>query len=164
MRFIVATASRGNWPEALSAESMIASAPSNTAVATSETSARVGTGVVIIDSSICVATTTGLPTRRAIRVMLFCKPGTRSSGISTPRSPRATISASETARMSSRQAIACDALDLDHVLGPLHERQRDPVDVLLERRVEIGAILRRHRRSRQRRVGQADAFLVGDFS
>src|SRR5690606_27113257 len=65
MRFMVATASTGYWPEADSAESMIASAPSSTAVATSDTSARVGTGAVIIDSSICVATTTGLPARRA---------------------------------------------------------------------------------------------------
>ena len=63
--FIVATASRGYCPEALSAESMTASAPSNTAVATSDTSARVGTGEVIIDSSIWVATTTGLPSLRA---------------------------------------------------------------------------------------------------
>ena len=42
-------------PAALSAESITASAPSNTAVATSETSARVGTGAVIMLSSICVA-------------------------------------------------------------------------------------------------------------
>jgi hypothetical protein len=55
---------------------MIASAPSNTAVATSETSARVGTGAVIIDSSIWVATTTGLPARRAARVICFWMPGT----------------------------------------------------------------------------------------
>ena len=48
-------------PEADSAESMTASAPSNTAIDTSDTSARVGTGDVIIDSSIWVATTTGLP-------------------------------------------------------------------------------------------------------
>ena len=34
------------------------------AVATSETSARVGVGATIIDSSICVATTTGFPSRR----------------------------------------------------------------------------------------------------
>ena len=61
MRFIVATASTGYWPAALSADSITASAPSKTAVATSETSARVGTGEVIMLSSICVATTTGLP-------------------------------------------------------------------------------------------------------
>ena len=176
MRFIVVTASSGYWPEALSADSITASAPSNTAVATSETSARVGTGVVIIDSSICVATTTGLPRRRARRVIVFCRPGTCSSGISTPRSPRATITASATARISSRsrdrlrlldlrhhqRAIAGDFLDLDDVLGALHEGQRDPVDVLLERGGEIGAVLLGHRRSRDRRVGQADALLVGN--
>ena len=68
---MVATASTGYWPAADSADSMMASAPSNTAVATSETSARVGTGAEIIDSSICVATTTGLPARRAARVICF---------------------------------------------------------------------------------------------
>ena len=60
-------------PVAVSAESITASAPSNTAVATSDTSARVGPGASIIDSSICVATITGLPTRRAARVISFCR-------------------------------------------------------------------------------------------
>src|SRR3954465_462615 len=70
MRFIVGTASAGYCPAADSADSITASAPSKMAVATSETSARVGTGLVIMDSSICVATTTGLPTRRAPPVRL----------------------------------------------------------------------------------------------
>ena len=103
---MVATASMGYCPAALSAESITASAPSNTAVATSDTSARVGTGAVIMDSSICVATTTGLPSLRAMRVMRFCSPGTFSSGISTPRSPRATISASAISMISSNRAMA----------------------------------------------------------
>src|SRR5205807_1289228 len=59
VRFMVATASTGYCPAADSADSMIASAPSKIAVATSETSARVGTGLVIMDSSIWVATTPG---------------------------------------------------------------------------------------------------------
>ena len=86
---------------------MIASAPSKTAIDTSETSARVGTGAVIIDSSICVATTTGLPARRAARVICFWMPGTASSGISTPRSPRATIRASESSMISASRVTAC---------------------------------------------------------
>ncbi len=104
---MVATDSTGKSPDADSADSMIASAPSNTAVATSETSARVGTGAVIIDSSICVATTTGLPARRAALVICFWMPGTFSSGISTPRSPRATISASEYSMIAARRSTAC---------------------------------------------------------
>ena len=107
MRSMVATASTGNWPAADSAESITASAPSNTAVATSDTSARVGTGAVIIDSSIWVATTTGLPARRQARTICFCRPGTCSSGISTPRSPRATISASERSMISLSRSMAC---------------------------------------------------------
>src|SRR5580692_4338718 len=70
MRFMVVTASTGNFPAADSADSMTASAPSKMAVATSDTSARVGTGLVIIASSIWVATTTGLPARRARHLLL----------------------------------------------------------------------------------------------
>ena len=50
---------------AVSAESMIASAPSKMAVATSLTSARVGRECVTIDSSIWVATITGTLASRA---------------------------------------------------------------------------------------------------
>ena len=49
---MVVTASTGYFPAADSAESITASAPSKMAVAMSETSARVGTGLEIIDSSI----------------------------------------------------------------------------------------------------------------
>src|SRR5262249_58753925 len=52
MRAIVATVSTGYLPLAVSAESITASVPSRTALATSETSARVGTGLEIIDSII----------------------------------------------------------------------------------------------------------------
>src|ERR1700704_6493056 len=66
MRFMVATASTGYCPAADSADNMMASAPSKIAIETSDTSARVGTGLVIMDSSIWVATTTGLPARRPL--------------------------------------------------------------------------------------------------
>ena len=172
---MVETASTGYLPAADSADSMMASAPSKTAVATSETSARVGTGAWIIDSSIWVAITTGLPARRASRVICFCRPGTRSSGSSTPRSPRATISASEASMMSGEAvdrlrlldlghdggAAADHLLGLDDVFGALHERQRDPVDAGGQRRLEIGPVLRRHRRNRQVGIRQADALAVG---
>jgi len=82
-------------------DSITASAPSKIAVATSETSARVGTAASIIDSSICVATTTGLPRRRAALTISFCRMGTVSSANSTPRSPRATISPSAASIISS---------------------------------------------------------------
>ena len=71
---------------------MQASAPSRMALATSVASARVGRGVACMLSSICVATITGfciLPgTRATIR---FCTMGILATSISTPRSPRATI-------------------------------------------------------------------------
>ena len=52
------TALTGYLPAAVSAESITASVPSSTALATSLTSARVGTGLWIIDSIICVAVIT----------------------------------------------------------------------------------------------------------
>lgn len=68
---IICTASIGYSPDAVSADSITASAPSATALATSVTSARVGAGEKRIDSSICVATTTGLPSSRQMLMMLL---------------------------------------------------------------------------------------------
>ena len=60
-----------------------------------------------MESSICVAVITCFPTCTAMAISLFCTDGTSSSAISTPRSPRATISPSETARISSILSSAC---------------------------------------------------------
>ena len=56
---ISSTVRTGCAPIAASPDNITASAPSQTAVATSLTSDRCGTGLVIIDSIICVATMTG---------------------------------------------------------------------------------------------------------
>ncbi|KAJ0825479.1 hypothetical protein HanRHA438_Chr17g0803661 [Helianthus annuus] len=63
MRAMVLTAISGYAPAALSPLSMTQSVPSRTAFATSVASARVGRGDLIMDSSICVAVTTGFPAR-----------------------------------------------------------------------------------------------------
>ena len=65
-------------------------APSYIAVAASLASALVGVGLSIMLSSICVATTTGLPCLLHSSMMVFCSIGTSSGAHSTPRSPRAT--------------------------------------------------------------------------
>ena len=125
----------------------MASAPSNTAIDTSETSARVGTGEVIIDSSIWVATTTGLPKRRAMRIIRFCRPGT-----CLDRHFDAEIAAGDHEGVAELDdllepldglrlfdlghdagAALDDLADIDDVLGALHEAQRDPVGLVLER-------------------------------
>ena len=98
---MVWTASSGKRPLALSPESMTASAPSKTALATSLASARVGRGCCIIESSICVAMMTGLPSWLPRSTIDFCRMGTRSAGTSTPRSPRATMSPSAASAISS---------------------------------------------------------------
>merc|ERR1719343_539590 len=61
MRRMMVTAFSGKSPPAVSPESITASVPSRTALATSLASARVGLGKVIMDSNICVAVTTGFP-------------------------------------------------------------------------------------------------------
>ena len=68
MRAMVATARVGSWPMAVSPESMTALEPSNTALAMSEVSARVGEGADTIDSSIWVAVMAGFP-----RAMQRCR-------------------------------------------------------------------------------------------
>mmetsp|Transcript_71192 Transcript_71192/g.161121 ORF Transcript_71192/g.161121 Transcript_71192/m.161121 type:complete len:253 (-) Transcript_71192:567-1325(-) len=102
----VVTASMGYLPAADSAESITASAPSNTAVATSDTSARVGLGDSIMLSSIWVATMTGLPCARATSMISFWSMGTSSGSISTPKSPRATMMPSHTSVISLRLSMA----------------------------------------------------------
>mmetsp|Transcript_7376 Transcript_7376/g.20504 ORF Transcript_7376/g.20504 Transcript_7376/m.20504 type:complete len:357 (+) Transcript_7376:622-1692(+) len=86
---------------------MTASAPSYNAVATSLHSALVGVGDSIIDSSICVATTTGTPFDRHRFMMVFWTTGTSSGFISTPRSPRATIIPSHNSTILSISWTAC---------------------------------------------------------
>ena len=103
---MVATASTGKSPTALSLESITASVPSRMALATSLTSARVGRGQLTIESSIWVAVITGMPRLLALRISSFCSRGTSSAGISTPRSPRATITPSQSSRMSSIWSMA----------------------------------------------------------
>ena len=100
------TASTGYFPDAVSAESITASDPSKIAFATSDASARVGRGFCVIDSSICVAVITGRRASRARAMIIFCTTGTRSGFISTPRSPRATITPSATRKIASRFSIA----------------------------------------------------------
>jgi hypothetical protein len=70
-------------------------------LATSDTSARVGTGLEIIDSIICVAVMVSLFSCRARRIIFFCSAGTEASPTSTARSPRATMMPSEPRMMSS---------------------------------------------------------------
>mmetsp|Transcript_23298 Transcript_23298/g.66183 ORF Transcript_23298/g.66183 Transcript_23298/m.66183 type:complete len:223 (+) Transcript_23298:611-1279(+) len=100
MQAIVSTASFGYKPLAVSAESMTQSVPSRTALATSLHSALVGRGRSVMESSICVLVTTGLPARLAQRMMAFCARKSLESGSSMPRSPRDTCTPSASARIS----------------------------------------------------------------
>ena len=100
MRLIEAMVSTGYLPLAVSADSITASVPSSTALATSDTSARVGTGLEIIDSIICVAVMVSLFCSRASRIIRFCRAGTEASPTSTAKSPRATMMPSQADMMS----------------------------------------------------------------
>ena len=180
MRAIVATVSIGYSPTLVSPDSITASAPSSTALATSEASARVGRGAVIIDSSIWVATMTGLALRRAVSMTCFCRNGTSSSGHSTPRSPRATMNAVEGVDDLVEVVDRLRLLDLgdDREADALlvHDRRGRPRRPSAER-TNDSAIMSTVRRSAQRRsslsfsvsagtrdgdAGQVDALVVAD--
>ena len=94
----------GYIPAADSADSITASVPSNTALATSLTSARVGTGALIIDSIIWVAVIVNLSASSAKAIILFCNAGTAALPTSIAKSPRATIMPSLSAMMLSKAA------------------------------------------------------------
>ena len=103
--------------------------------------------------------------------MRFWIAGTCSAGISTPRSPRATITASASSTIASRladrrrllqfrddaDAIPDDLPHLPDILHALHERQRQPIDAKRQAEFEIAAILVGHRGERQDDVRHVDA-------
>ena len=178
----VCTARAGYAPAAVSPASMIASTPSSTALAASLTSARVGRASTVIDSSTWVATITGMPWRRARCVISFCTRGTRSSGISSPRSPRATITASHDVedlvevferlrpfefrdqRHVRGVRVGDQLARLTDVGGALHEAERDHVDAERQPEVQILDVLRRNRRRRQRDTRRVDPFVLADLA
>ena len=123
---------------------------------------------MIIDSSIWVATMTGLALRRAFSMTRFCRNGTSSSGHSTPRSPRATMNAVEglddlvevvdRLRLldlgDHREADALLVHDRAHVLdvgGRAHEGQRDEVDAQVQRPAQVLDVLLATAPGRRRR-------------
>ena len=146
------------------------------AVATSEASARVGVGPCTIDSSIWVATMTGLPCSRHSCTSSFCRPGTSSCGISTPRSPLATmIGVGQTDDVldplqrlrlldlgEQGRPAADQPARLDQVGGLLDEGEGDEIDPELEAEGEVRAVLGGQRRQVEGGVGQVDALAVAD--
>ena len=106
----------------------------------------------------------------------FCSSGTVAAPISTPRSPRATITASASSEhlverldrlrlldlrdhAGGRAVLADDRLQVAHVGGRAHERERDEVDAETERELEVVEVLLRERRDRHRHAGQVDALV-----
>ena len=151
---------------------MTASVPSRIAFATSDTSARVGRGLWIIDSSICVAVITGTRCSCDSRISRFCTSGTSSNGSSTPRSPRATMMPSarvgDAVDVAERRVLLdlgddlrVDALRLDvglrsspTSLGAAHERERHEIHILLGREGGVGPVLLGERRGRHVDAGE----------
>ena len=165
IRSIVRTAPTGCAPTDVSPDSITASAPSRTALATSEASARVGRELVIIDSSIWVATMTGLFRSRAAWMARFCTSGTCSSGSSTPRSPRATMIPSNASTIASRFSTASGFSSLAMTGTSMsscrmmsrtssassaraHEGQRDEVGAQVQGEAEVLLVLLGQRRAR----------------
>ena len=179
MRAMVCTVTTGYSPTLVSPESITASAPSSTAFATSEVSARVGTGLWIIDSSICVATMTGLADAAGELdgVLLHDRHGLE-------RQLHAEVAAGDHDRVErlddllelldglrlldlrdDRTRRPTSVHDLVHaldVVGVAHERQRDEVDAELEAPAQVGLVLLGQRGHVHRDAGQVDALVVRD--
>lgn len=166
MRAIVLTVSTGYLPTEDSADSITASAPSRIALATSEASARVGRELVIIDSIIWVATITGLALRRHISTRRFCTTGTCSSGYSTARSPRATITASKAMTTSSMFLTACgfSTLAMTGTLRPSSSITRWTSRTSLASRTKDSAIMSTPIRSANRRSSMSLSDSAGTFT
>ena len=158
----------------------MASVPSSTALATSLASARVGRGLRIIESSICVAVITGLAAAWHLLMIIFCTVGTVSGLVSMPRSPRATMIASDASMMASMLRTASGfsilaitgiarpkaellwMMDLSsmHLVRLAHKAERDPVDLVIQGELDIFEVLVRQRRDVERGVGQVHALVA----
>lgn len=126
-----ANAFSGYWPMADSPESISASARCLTASETSATSALVGVGYSIIDSSSWEATMTGLFNCLQTCTIVCWAAGTCSSGIWAPKSPLATIAPSDAWMISSKffkesilSIFAMTAMSLFNKHQKLHYPQR----------------------------------------
>jgi hypothetical protein len=130
-----------------------------------------------MDSSIWVAITTGLPAPRHARHLLL------QAGHLFQRHLDPEVAARHHQRIGEiddlaepvdglrlldlghdHGAAARDLLRLGDVLRALDEGERDPVDSGNERRFQVGMVLCGERRERDRGVGQAHAFAVGQFA
>ena len=150
-----------------------------TALATSSTSARVGIGLSTIDCSICVAVITTLLRGSDSRMIFFCRPGSSASPISTPRSPRATITASRRLDdfgqvldrlrafdLGHQRGIAAggagDRAGLVHVGGIAAERHRDEVGIDLRGDGDQLAVAFGQRAEREPATEPVQALAVGE--
>ena len=164
---------------AVSPESITASVPSRIALKTSDASARVGCGLVVIDSSICVAVMTTLPRAFASRMIRFCAEGTRSGDNSTPRSPRATITPSAASITPGEVVQRLRLLDLRDQrrlrAQPLQRRPRQPdivraadegdgdiVHAERDAEGEVGEVLLRQRGRGDIDAGEIDPFVLAE--
>ena len=181
IRAIVSTALDRVGPTLVSPDSITASAPSSTAFATSEASARVGRGVRDHRLQHLGRHDDRLGARRAFSMTRFWRTGTSSSGHSTPRSPRATITPSKASTIPSMVLDRLRLLDLgDHrdrtpsssitlstssmSVGAAHEAQRDQVDADPQREAQVLDVLLRQRRHRDGDPGQVDPLVVADLA
>ena len=157
-RLRVCTASIGYFPAAVSPASMIASAPSSTALAASLTSARVGRGDSRIDSSTCVATITGRPTARAERDDLFLNSRNLlqrhfETEIAARNHDAVCLGQNRVQMLDCGRPLnlrdnrhgstgfAHQFLRSNHIVSGLHEAERHEVDAKFETEAQIGRVL-----------------------
>jgi hypothetical protein len=135
------------------------------AVATSDASARVGTGDWVIDSSICApafAHDALLDARHLLGGQFHPEVAARHHHRVAERDDCGQRLDRGGLLQLGHDASAAlhDVAQLVHVIGALHERQRDPVDAQRQPEVEIAPVLLGQRRDRQQHVGHVDALAL----
>jgi hypothetical protein len=113
-----------------------------------------------------------------VRMIFFCRPGSSASPISTPRSPRATITTSEAVQISTRFSIASarsifghqrgvaaggagERARLVHVGGGAAEGHGDEIDAQLRGDLDVLLVLLAERAQRQAAAEAVEALAVG---
>ena len=177
----ICTALTGNAPAAVSPASMMASAPSSTALAASLTSARVGLGSTRIDSNTCVATMAGKPeracapddlllhARHLLERHLEAEIAARDHhALRDPQDGVEVVDRGRTLDLGDERRRAAGPLDdlarTSDIFRRLHEAQRHEVHAEAQAELQVVDVFVGQRRRRQRHAGSVDALVPAERS
>ncbi|KAI7180396.1 Pyruvate [Hortaea werneckii] len=141
---------------------MTQSAPSRTALPTSETSARVGRGLYVMLSNICVAQITGLPAR--LHLVTTGDHDTVSDLENLVEVVNTLLVLDLGNDLDVLALLAEDLTDGQDVLLATNEGGEDHVHVVLDTEAQVGPVLLGQRRQVDVGLGEVDTLLAADLA